>query len=145
MASPRGDEGDAMEPNRLYEAEVNKQILEVRRDDAFNPDISAKAFRLHILLRFLATKDGWRFYETGLAKIMGISLRVLARLVKELKAGGYLTINRFRDIKTGQFSGWTWTVYPTTIQRCIRLKLLPVVKFSPDPAKPPKCQKTVIR
>lgn len=62
------------------------------------------------MLFLLSLPDDWIFSIKGLAQMTETSERTIMRLVKELKAAGYIEQKREQNDR-GQFVGYSWAVY----------------------------------
>lgn len=81
-----------------------KELPPLRAENVLNTALSHGAFRLHCLLLLLIQRESWRMYLTGLATLLGVGRRTVARWARELKDCGYLEIMRLRNAE-GRFSG----------------------------------------
>lgn len=77
----------------------------------------------------LALPDDWTFSIKGLAYQTGLTERAVMKIVKELKAAGYIQQSKTKD-GTGKFNGYVWEISELSIYR--------------SSAKP-KCGKTELR
>lgn len=64
---------------------------------------------LGLLVRMLSMSDEWEFSIDGLAYQFNASRKTVARLVKELREKGYISI-QFSKNKGGQFASCSWEV-----------------------------------
>ena len=76
----------------------------------------------------LALPDDWTFSIKGLAYQTGLTERAVMKIVKELKAAGYIQQSKTKD-GTGKFNGYVWEISELSIYR--------------SSAKP-KCGKTTV-
>lgn len=74
--------------------------------------LEARGFMAYVL----ALPDDWNFSIKGLAYQLGITERAVMKIVKELKAAGYIEQTKTKD-GSGKFNGYVWEVAELSIYR----------------------------
>ncbi len=103
----------------VYQLHAVGGDLAIARDQVFDRKISAKAMRLHLILRALADNPSWEFLTSGLAKITGWKSDTVGHYLRELERAGYLERHAKQD-RAGHFAGWSWTIYGVQRAEMIR-------------------------
>lgn len=70
--------------------------------------LSDRAFRL--LMRILTLPKDWKFTQTGLASVFGISRPTVVRALEELDKYGYVRISGVERMDDGKFSAGIYTI-----------------------------------
>ncbi len=86
-------------PDRLYTAVPNGAMRDKR--------LSAEA--RGTLAYLMSFADDWQFYMSVVADDMGMGRDKLQRVMAELKAAGYVSLEQFRG-ESGHLSGSTWVI-----------------------------------
>ena len=92
----------------IHRADHKNLFLRLDYTPARDARLSLEARGLLVFL--LTMSDNWDFTVRGIASQVGVSERVVMRLVKELKAAGYIKQIKQQDGK-GRFGCYAWHVY----------------------------------
>lgn len=94
----------------IHRAEHNDNFTRVQNQLITDSRLSFEA--RGFLMFVLSLPDDWTFSLNGLANLAGISRNITMRLIKELKAAGYVTQERRKDLK-GKIDACEWHIYET--------------------------------
>ena len=97
----------------IIRAEHTEGFLRVMNSAVQDTRISCEACGL--LVRMLSLPDDWSFSAEGLSTLFSMSVKTIRRLVKELRAAGYVNFEQKRN-ERGFFEASEWLIYEVPIR-----------------------------
>lgn len=97
----------------IIRAEHTDGFLRVMNSAVQDTRISCEACGL--LVRMLSLPDDWDFSAEGLSTLFSMSIKTVRRLVKELRAAGYVDFKQNRNDR-GFFEASEWLIYEAPIR-----------------------------
>ena len=91
----------------IERAEHKDNFVQVSNDTVRDDRLSLEARGFLVFL--LSLTDEWDFSVSGLSYQLNLSPQIVARLIKELKACGYIRMTKHKNSK-GRFDGYEWTI-----------------------------------
>lgn len=103
----------------VHREEHNEGFTQVDNTVLRNVNLSFEA--RGFLVYLLSFPDDWNFTVRGLVKQTGVSKSTILRLMNELKAAGYIKLEKHKD-KDGRFTSSSWHIYEGTFESHIPQK-----------------------
>ena len=103
----------------VHREEHNEGFTQVDNTVLRNVNLSFEA--RGFLVYLLSFPDDWSFTVRGLVKQTGVSKSTILRLMNELKASGYIKLEKHKD-KDGRFTSSSWHIYEGTFESHIPQK-----------------------